>query len=232
MAYSQGGDAQAITKIAKQIYGSYRQMFDAHGWDVPGKELMTSASNLIMQKYGSIKSFERIHLGDANEVLDGGLDVRLASLWAWMPSSWAAIGWSNDKGEKQRDNLLSKLSTPFIVVCYLTQNASEKNKMNTDSSMDGKLVGFYLVSHITGHRNKFTAEKHHLRAPGKWDYAVRAIRAFSLAPEDWIDADSFYPGLKKKYAQTVASHTRQIEPKFVDKLRKMRFTEATVFTPK
>ena len=34
--YSQGGDAQAISRIAKSYYGSFRKMFDAHGWNVPG----------------------------------------------------------------------------------------------------------------------------------------------------------------------------------------------------
>lgn len=232
MAYSQGGDAQAIKEVAEQVYGGYRQMFDAHGWNVPGDKLMTSASSLIVENYGSIESFEKTHFGNANELWDCEYDVRLTSLWAWMPSSWAAIGWSNDSGEKKRDNLLKKLTAPFIVVCYLTKNASKKDGMNANSALDGKLVGFYLVSHKKGHRNEFTAQDYHQRAKGKWVYAVRAIRAFSLLQEYRIDADSFYPGLNKKYARTVASQTRKIEPDLVNKLREMQFTETEIFRPK
>lgn len=166
----------------------------------------------------------------AENVWDRKYDVRLTSLWSWMPSSWAAIGWSNDSGEKKRDNLLKKLSNPFIMVCYITKNAS-KNDMNTDPAFDGKLMGFYLVSHERGHRNDFTAPIHHSRAPGKWIHAVRAIQAFSLHPDFQIQADSFYPGLSKKYARIVASYSREIEPELVDQLSKMQFIEEDIFNP-
>ena len=53
--YSQGGDAQAISRIAKSCYGSFRKMFDAHGWNVPGGKMMISAPALIVGEYGSIQ---------------------------------------------------------------------------------------------------------------------------------------------------------------------------------
>ena len=59
--YAPGEDAKAVSRIAKDCYGGFRQMFGAHGWDAPGDKLMTTAPKLIVEQYGSIRAFEAAH---------------------------------------------------------------------------------------------------------------------------------------------------------------------------
>jgi len=58
--YPPGGDAQAISRVARTHFGgSYRAMFEAHDWDLEdGQQYMHQASSRIKDTYGSIKAFE------------------------------------------------------------------------------------------------------------------------------------------------------------------------------
>ena len=58
--YEPGGDAKAISRIAKaQFGGSYKTMFEAHGWFLKdGQQYMHQASSRIKEQYGSIAAFE------------------------------------------------------------------------------------------------------------------------------------------------------------------------------
>ena len=199
-------------------------MFDAHGWDnVPGNKLTVWAQGLIKKNYGSIRSFEATH-EDASDIWDRGYDVLFTSVWVWEPDKWAAIGWSDPGGEAKRDNLLKELTDPFIMVCYVTKTSKRAEKETR-----GKIVGFYLVSHKTGHRNEFCDPVYHKENPGKWAHAVRALRAFSFFPEDYIDADKLYPELLPRYARTIASHARLLDPGQVDRLREMPWREDYIY---
>ncbi len=60
-SYSQGGDAQAVARVAKSYFGGYRNMLLAHKWDVPGDKMMTKAPSLIVAEYGSIQAFEEAY---------------------------------------------------------------------------------------------------------------------------------------------------------------------------
>lgn len=59
-AYEPGGDAKAISRIAKEHFGgSYKTMFQAHGWILEdGQQYMHQASSRIKEQYGSIALFE------------------------------------------------------------------------------------------------------------------------------------------------------------------------------
>jgi hypothetical protein len=67
-----------------------------------------------------------------------------------------------------------------------------------DPDIRGKITGFYHVSHITGHRDEFTAPEHHGRDPEKWQYSLKAIRAFSFLPEYRLDIDTFDPTIRDR----------------------------------
>ena len=58
--YQPGGDAKAISRIAKDHFsGSYKTMFEAHGWVLEdGQQYMHQASTRIKNTYGSIAVFE------------------------------------------------------------------------------------------------------------------------------------------------------------------------------
>lgn len=58
--YSPGGDAKAISRISKEQFGgSYKTMFEAHGWALEeGQQYMHQASSRIKTAYGSISAFE------------------------------------------------------------------------------------------------------------------------------------------------------------------------------
>ena len=64
--YEPGGDAKAISRIAKEHFsGSYKTMFQEHGWVLEdGQQYMHQASSRIKGHYGSIAAFE--------EHFDGG----------------------------------------------------------------------------------------------------------------------------------------------------------------
>jgi len=58
--YEPGGDAKAISRIAKAHFdGSYKTMFEAHDWVLEeGQQFMHQASSRIKKHYGSIAAFE------------------------------------------------------------------------------------------------------------------------------------------------------------------------------
>jgi hypothetical protein len=59
-SYTPGGDATAISDVAKAHFGgSYKAMFAHHGWVLePGQQYMHQASSRIAETYGSVKAFE------------------------------------------------------------------------------------------------------------------------------------------------------------------------------
>lgn len=223
--YPQGGDAQAISRIAAEVYGGYRQMFDAHGWSAPGEKLMTSASALIVQQYGSIRAFEVAHLAREINIWDRGYSVFFTSFWGWSPETWGTVGFSNDRGRTRRDNLMRQLTDPFITVCYVTSNQTY-----TDPALKGMIAGFYLVTHEAGDRDEFTHPIHFDRSPEKWRHSLRAVRAFSYLPETRLNVREFDPTVIDR-ARTVAAMGEIItDPTKIALLKRTPWTEVEVFT--
>ena len=58
--YERGGDAKAIARIAEEHFGgSYKTMFEAHGWEVKdGRQCMLQAGSRIKDRYDSVAKFE------------------------------------------------------------------------------------------------------------------------------------------------------------------------------
>ena len=53
-----GWDAQAIARIAKERFGSYKEMFAYHGWELgQGQHVMHQAAPRIVETYGSVAAF-------------------------------------------------------------------------------------------------------------------------------------------------------------------------------
>ncbi|KUO66910.1 MAG: hypothetical protein APF80_14245 [Alphaproteobacteria bacterium BRH_c36] len=231
--FRQGGDAQAISRIATEVYGGFRQMFDAHGWDAPGNKLMTAAPALIVNQYGSIRGFEAAHQKpsrfegySASDVWDRGYSVLFTSFWGWSPETWGTVGWSGDRGLTRRSNLLAQLTDPFITVCYVTSN-----KTYIDPALKGKIAGFYLVSHETGDRDEFTHPIHHGRDVEKWRHSLRALRAFGYLPEHRLKVTDLDPGLLARARSVSAMGEVITDPAQIKLLRDTPWMEVEVYTP-
>jgi hypothetical protein len=58
--YEPGGDARAISEVAKRHFGgSYRAMFEHHGWPERGQDMMRKVQLRVAETYGSISTFEQ-----------------------------------------------------------------------------------------------------------------------------------------------------------------------------
>ncbi len=226
--YAPGEDAKAISRVAKDFYGDFRQMFDAHGWDAPGEKMMTTAPALIVERYGSIRAFEAAHEAryPPDDVWDRGYSVFFTSFWGWSPETWGTIGWTGDRGRTRRRNMLEKLTDPFIAVCYVTSNKSE-----IDPALKGKIAGFYLVSHQTGDRDEFTHPYHHHREIDKWRHSLRALRAFSYLPEYRLEVTDFDPGILARARSVAAMGEIISDPEKLKLLRDTPWEEVDVYTP-
>ena len=64
-SYTPGGDAKAISNVAKAHFGgSYKAMFEHHNWPLEeGQQYMHQAAPRIVETYGSIKAFEAHFMG-------------------------------------------------------------------------------------------------------------------------------------------------------------------------
>lgn len=57
--YRAGGDAKAISAIAKAHFGGdYIKMFEHHGWSERGSDMMRKVQNRVVEAYGSVRAFE------------------------------------------------------------------------------------------------------------------------------------------------------------------------------
>lgn len=159
----------------------------------------------------------------AAEVWDGR-SVLFKSFWGWSPDTWGALGWSS---EGRRDTICKTLTDPFILVCNVTLSApgAEQHEL-------GKIVGFYLISHERGHRDEFTHPVHHTLEPAKWQYALRAIRAFTYLPEYRLETRDFDATLLAK-GQAVGTHGVVItDAKQIAILRDIPWEESPAYQPR
>ncbi|MEC9346263.1 MAG: hypothetical protein VYB54_08545 [Pseudomonadota bacterium] len=56
-----GWDAQAIARIAREHYGDFTRLFEAHGWPERGADMMRKVQTRVKETYGSVKAFEDRH---------------------------------------------------------------------------------------------------------------------------------------------------------------------------
>lgn len=153
--------------------------------------------------------------------------VLFTSFWGWRPEEWATVGWSNEGGRSYRENLLPKLSDPFITVVYVARDPD-----GYDLDLVGKVAGFLLVSHEKGHRDEFTHPVHHTRYPDKWQHSLRALRAFSYISDPLPAAQEVEPTLRTGHAQRIARWGKVLDdPAQVKLLRESPWREVAIYQP-
>ncbi|RSU68434.1 hypothetical protein BRX36_02515 [Sphingomonas sp. S-NIH.Pt1_0416] len=59
--FEPGGDAKAISRIASERYGGFAAMFEQHGWEERGSDMMRKVQTRVKEQYGSIVAFVDHH---------------------------------------------------------------------------------------------------------------------------------------------------------------------------
>lgn len=161
---------------------------------------------------------------DAATFWKADTSVFFTSFWGWTPETWGTVGWTGDQGLTHRTHLLKQVSDPFVAVIYVTKSADHVEDR-------GMVVGFYLMSHETGHRNEFTHPIHHDLAPEKWEHSLRALRAFTYLPEYRLEAAELHPDLSSR-AQAISKWGEILtDPQQIEKLRGTPWVETAVYSP-
>ena len=191
--YQQGGDAQAIQKIANDYYGGYANMFEAHGWPERSTKIMPAVQSRVVETYGSVLAFEQAHrrselMFPMEAMKSDPPNVWLTSFYGFRPEEWGLLGFTD---EERRRSFLEGSKPGVLVVVYGAGEASEEEL--------GQVIGIQQCSHQLGLSKQFMSpaewqkKEHDPKRAGKWNYAVKATRAWRVTLESRIDVREFAP---------------------------------------
>ena len=65
LSHPPGWDAIAIHQIARHRFGGLKQMFEHHGWDERGSDMMRHVQRRVKDTYGSVHAFVAQHGDEA-----------------------------------------------------------------------------------------------------------------------------------------------------------------------
>jgi hypothetical protein len=219
-----GWDSQAINRIANEHYGSLAGLFEAMDWPERGAAMMPAQMRRVAETYGSVEAFVEAHRVDpwapAADIWKQGYSVYWSSFWDWTPETWGTVGFTQSG---RRDTIIRETTQPFIFVIYITQNAKVDDK-----TLPGSVAGFYLVTHEKGHRDAFTHPSYHRENAEKWQFSLKAIRAFSFLPEYRPEAWDLDPTLKKR-ALAVANAGEVPSDDVISALKRIPYVEVPVY---
>lgn len=191
--YTPGGDAQAIKRVADNYFGSFKNMFEVHGWPERGADMMTSAPRHIIEKFGTIRNFEETYqpgefMSPMQAIYADPPNVWLTSFYGFRPEGWGFLGFT-DEGRRKR--FLDGSAPGVLVVIYGSGEASRDEL--------GKIIGIQQCSHQTGPAEQFMSPEewqkkaHDPERRGRWNYAVKATRAWRVSPESRMPVREFAP---------------------------------------
>ncbi len=191
--YNSGGDAQAIKRIAESYYGGYANMFEAHGWPERSTKIMPAVQARVVETYGSVRAFEQAHergtlMFPMEAIKADPPNVWLTSFYGFRPEEWGLLGFSDDG---RRRSFIEGSQPGVLVVVYGAGQAS-KGEL-------GKVIGIQQCSHKTGHTRQFMspaewdAKERDSERKDKWNYAVKATRAWRVTPESRMLVTDFAP---------------------------------------
>ena len=147
--YRQGGDAQAIRKIANKYYGGYREMFESHEWPERGNKFIPAVQSRVVEAYGSVRAFEEAHarndLMSPMEAITAELpNVWLTSYYGFRPEDWGLLGFT-DIG--MRSSFIEDTKPGVLVVIYGTNKAAKDERQ--------RILGIQQCSHERGTAKQF-----------------------------------------------------------------------------
>ncbi len=62
-----GHDAKLISRLAKDVFGGYREMFVHHDWPERGSDMMRKVQSRAAETYGSVEGFGKHFENHKNE---------------------------------------------------------------------------------------------------------------------------------------------------------------------
>lgn len=225
VAFEPGGDQKAISQIAQEVYGGYRELFDAHGWEWVGSNSMAQSATLIKNFYGSIESFVKYQGLDGlpEDPFEATPSAYIKAFHGFDPPSWGCVGW---KLLTRLETISDETSSPFIMAIWVTTSAKKEN-----AAMRGRVVGFYELSHETGPRASYMEPwQDEAHKKGKWEHSFRARRAWEILPDFQPKLKDFYPEvITGKRSQATGNWSESLPELQVEKLKKLPRREVQVF---
>jgi hypothetical protein len=192
-----GWDKAAIGKIAKDAYGGYPALFDAHGWSTDGKMTSQIAPTRVVETYGSVEAFVRAHKAgvEGNALLNPSAaiasdppDVWLKSFYGFAPEEWGCLAFSsaNDRSRFLRD---SRPGALVVIYGVGDENPAERNRV----------LGIQQQTHVIGSKYEFLSRSCAERErsdPGRadrWLHAIKVLRAWRIPTEHQPTVESSFP---------------------------------------
>lgn len=232
---SPGWDKRVVNRIAREEYGSLKAMFEAHGWSADGRRLGQIAPTRVVETYGSVAAFEKAHeLGaDGNAVLNPKAaifgdtpDVWLTSAHDFDPSRWGMLAFTE---QWMRDRFVDESRPGALVVIYGTNQC-------VDPAERGKILGVQQQTHLIGSQRDFIPAERYADGQRdvanrhRWQFGVKAIRAWRVPPQLRPDARTFFPEtLKPGMETTIGARGRRLSPEEAQKLLLLDLEEVEVF---
>lgn len=229
--YKPGGDAQAIARIAKEYYGSYRNMFEIHGWPERGNQMMIAQQSRVVEAYGSVRAFEELHrrttglMFPMEAIYSDPPNVWLTSFYGFGPWNWGFLGFTQ---ENARRSFIESSASGALVVIYGASKAADDERYN--------VIGVLQCSHVTGHAQQFMPPEEWLKkqanpeSKGKWNYAVKVERAWRVTPETRMPVREFAPDATANEAwQHIGARGEKLNRKEADNILRLDLEEVAVY---
>ena len=153
-------------------------------------------------------------------------NVWLTNFYGFTPDKWGFLGFTSTG---QRDHFIKNTKPGVLVVIY-----GHKTKAREDQQ--GQVIGIQQMSHRVNFAKAFmdptewVVKEADSQSKGKWDYAVKAERAWKVSPESYQLVDDF---ADESYSigrsQTIGSYGVRLTPAEVKKLENLVLIETTVF---
>lgn len=189
---SPGWDTRAIKLIADEYYGGYAGLNAALGWSGQGNLLMPGTNGRVKNAYGSIEQFIAAHpipkLIDPLDAIDSEPpNVWLTSFYGFSPQNWGFVGFAD---EPKRQSFLRRSRPGALMVVYGAQRAPI-------AAQRGRILGILQMSHETGRAKDFmpadayAAKQADPNRRDKWDFGVRAVKAWIVTPESSLPVAEF-----------------------------------------
>lgn len=153
-------------------------------------------------------------------------NVWLTTFYGFNPDKWESLGFAS-KG--QRDHFIKHTQAGALVVIY-----GHKSRAREDQR--GQVIGIQQMSRRVDFAKKFmdpaewVAKESDPSFKGKWDYAVKAERAWKVVPESYQLVDDFADetystGLSRK----IGAYGAMMSRSEADKLLDLTLVETSVF---
>jgi hypothetical protein len=230
-----GWDKQAVNRIAQERYGGLSGMFEAHGWKSGEASVSQVAPTRVKDTYGSIDAFVRAHDGAPNwrgllnplgAIESDPPQVWLTSFYGFTPDTWGFLGFTQ---ERWRKGFLARSLPGALVVIYGTGGSTRKEDR-------GVILGVQQQSHEIGHAQEFThpaAWEERAKDPAqaeKWNFGVRAVRAWRFTEESRIAVEDFAPETYTPgRGQVIGAQGMQLQPSEARRLLDLDLYEVSVF---